>query len=399
MKAVDSEEAANRLRRRKIIISVIVVSVGVHFLGGIGAAFWIMARYFDKPKASFEVKQPVKIDPEEREHRMEVAQLESLRPKPVMNNRIQSLRPTEFALPELPDLPTDQAMPIDTHALIADNMDTLSMARTGQGSGPGGGFFGGSGKAGSGFLEGTYYDFKFFENGKPSGLGEGGLIELLGRFANSWDASILAPYYRAPRKLYATRIVMPVMEAEDAPKAFKVNKPGSYWAVHYKGKVEAPEAGTYRFVGLADDFLLVRFGGRLVLDASIGEVAPAGRDGDLRLFAPFFKEGKHDEVYRNIIRGHRAGKTFEVRKGGVYDIEIVVGENPGGEFYAFLFMERVGANYAKDPQGQPIVPFFEMIEGESAKRMDGKVPPAAGTTEFWKPVPSTESLERSRFSP
>lgn len=192
---------------------------------------------------------------------------------------------------------------------------------------------------------------------------------------------------------------MPVMDAADAPKAFKVNKPGSYWAVHYKGKVRAPNDGTYRFVGVSDDFLLVRFDGRLVLDASISEVAPGGRGGDNRLFAPFFKEPKHNEVYRDIIGGHRVGRTFEVRKGQVYDIEIVTGENPGGEFYAFLFLERVGDNYPKDPAGQPVLPFFEMIQGESSKKLEGRIPPASPTIQFWPPVPTTDSLEKSRFNP
>ncbi len=98
---------------------------------------------------------------------------------------------------------------------------------------------------------------------------------------------------------------MPVMDAKDAPKAFKVNKPASYWAVHYRGKVRAPATGTYRFVGLADDFLLVRFGGRLVLDASIGNVAPDFPREETRLFAPFFSDERHDKVYREIIGGHR----------------------------------------------------------------------------------------------
>ena len=392
---VDPAQEAMRIRRRKIIISVIVVSLVIHLLGGIGATFWIIARYFEKPKATFELKQQIRIDPEERQHRVEMAEMESLRPKPVVNNRIQSLRPTSFALPELPQIPVEDTPPIDPNALITENMDSLVSARTGTGLGAGGGFFGGAGKAGSGLLEGTYYDFKFTDSGRDTEMDPERMAGILREFSDSWDTTVFDPYYRANRNLYASRTVMPAKDAQDAPKAFKVNKPGRLWVVHYKGKVRAPESGTYRFVGVADDYLLVRFNGRLVLDASIAPVGSMPGEQEIRPFAPYFDDPKLNEVYLEYIKGHRVGRTFEVRKGDVFDLEVLVGESPGGQFYAFLFIERVGGSYDKDPAGQPIVPFFEMIEGERGTKLDGKAPPASPGTEFWQPVATPESLGRS----
>lgn len=95
--------------------------------------------------------------------------------------------------------------------------------------------------------------------------------------------------------------------------------------------------------------------------------------------------------------------TFQIavldKSDEIYDIEILVGENPGGEFYAFLFLERLGEHYARDPAGQPILPFFEMVEEEKNERMQGFAPPFSPTREFWSPVPITENPTRSPLSP
>ena len=56
-KAVLDPQAAAKLRRRKIIISVIVASIGVHLLGGTLAGIWIVARYLLPTPATFEVKR------------------------------------------------------------------------------------------------------------------------------------------------------------------------------------------------------------------------------------------------------------------------------------------------------------------------------------------------------
>ena len=60
-KAVLDPQQAAKLRRRKIIISVIVASIGVHFLGAILAGVWIVARYLLPTPATFEVKKEIRI--------------------------------------------------------------------------------------------------------------------------------------------------------------------------------------------------------------------------------------------------------------------------------------------------------------------------------------------------
>lgn len=53
--ALDPQTQA-RLRRRRIIISVIVVSIAVHFIGAILAGVWIVARFILATPTTFEVK-------------------------------------------------------------------------------------------------------------------------------------------------------------------------------------------------------------------------------------------------------------------------------------------------------------------------------------------------------
>ena len=47
-----------------------------------------------------------------------------------------------------------------------------------------------------------------------------------------------------------------------------------------------------------------------------------------------------------------AGKSFKVKQGNVYPIEILISEIPGGEFGMTLLLEEVGmAPMSKDPNG------------------------------------------------
>lgn len=35
---------------RRLVLTVLLVCIGLHLLGGIGAAIWVVARYFDRPE-------------------------------------------------------------------------------------------------------------------------------------------------------------------------------------------------------------------------------------------------------------------------------------------------------------------------------------------------------------
>jgi len=140
---VDPQISA-KLRRRRLIISVLVVSLVVHLVGGIGAGVWIVARYFMPPAATFEVKKEIRIAAEEREHRMNMAEFDAGQPKPSFTDKMSSARPTEFALPDLPVMPVDAVTTVDPSDIVTDQLAGLGGTGGGEGSGSGGGGTGGS---------------------------------------------------------------------------------------------------------------------------------------------------------------------------------------------------------------------------------------------------------------
>lgn len=133
-----------RLRRRRIIISVILASVAVHFIGAIVAGVWIVARFILATPTTFEVKKQIRIAAEEREHRMNMAEFDAARPKPSFTDKMSTARPTEFSLPDLPVLPVDTALDIDPSDIVSDQLSALAGAGAGSGTGSGGGGKGGS---------------------------------------------------------------------------------------------------------------------------------------------------------------------------------------------------------------------------------------------------------------
>jgi hypothetical protein len=138
--AVLDPQKAAKLRRRKVIISVIVASIAVHFIGAILAGIWIVARYLLPTPATFEVKKEIRIAAEERQHRMNMDQFDALKPKPTFQDKMSTARPTEFSLPDLPAMPLDALASIDPSDIVSDQLDSLvGAAGAGAGTGTGGG--------------------------------------------------------------------------------------------------------------------------------------------------------------------------------------------------------------------------------------------------------------------
>jgi len=137
--ALDPQTQA-RLRRRRIIVSVIVASIALHFIGAILAGIWIVARFILATPTTFEVKKEIRIAAEEREHRMNMAEFDAARPKPSFTDKMSTARPTEFSLPDLPTLPIDAMAAVDPSDIVSNQLDSLSAAAgDGSGSGTGGG--------------------------------------------------------------------------------------------------------------------------------------------------------------------------------------------------------------------------------------------------------------------
>ena len=100
-------------RKRGLIVTIILGSIAVHAVGLVLFGLLKIAEYFKEPEATFTVEKRIVVPTQTREHKMNMAKHMAMTPKPVFDQKLVSIRPTEFALPELPEVPVDQMMTAD----------------------------------------------------------------------------------------------------------------------------------------------------------------------------------------------------------------------------------------------------------------------------------------------
>jgi hypothetical protein len=203
-------------------------------------------------------------------------------------------------------------------------------------------------------LIGMMYDIKqYLPNQPPSPFPDySAVVEAFLR--QHWDEAVLNRYYRVSRPLYTTQIFIPTMDAGLAPKAFgaeKTVKP-SQWIIHYKAEVSPPSAGTYRFWGAADDVLAVAVNGATELVCCRPDTH-VPNDGWTQNSTEIVPGSEGDDPLR-------PGDWFTLGDGEIMDLDVIIGERPGGLFNAYLLVEKKGENYQKDAQGHPILPIFQV---------------------------------------
>ena len=208
-------------------------------------------------------------------------------------------------------------------------------------------------------FEGTFYSFAYDRRMKKTSVTTESIKEILRRFIESgWNPMIFTPYFRSPQKLYTTQIFVPTIYSEFGPSNFGIPSGPDFdpylWCVHYKGKIARKEGGRFRFWGLGDDFLLVQMNGKLVFDGS----HPA-HTGDISDF-----EYDSDENDQYVIGKEYAfvGQWFDLEPGIPVNMEVLLGEIPGGSFCAYLLVEQEGEDYERNRSGLPILPVFKTAE-------------------------------------
>jgi hypothetical protein len=214
--------------------------------------------------------------------------------------------------------------------------------------------------AGEAAFTGIFYDLKKTQDGTVSDVNVQNYWGVLDEFiAKGWDETVLNRYYRASRALSTTQIFIPYMAADRAPAAFGVQKTVSQsrWVIHYKAQVSPPTTGRYRFWGASDDIIAVAVDSKNVLvkpfHADTAQRFP--RSNWLRTEAtnPSGVQAASDVL--------RAGDWMNLRADQIYDLDVLIGELPGGQFFAFLLCEKEGEKYATEGERKaPILPIFQV---------------------------------------
>jgi hypothetical protein len=257
---------------------------------------------------------------------------------------------------------------VDTSTMLSQTLNRMSdqMAKgTGldaagggnRSDGDGSGY--GSSSGGEDGFVGTIYDLKQSPDGKPTDMAENASevgaamdpnwetspatrsqLDLLRNFIKSWNPDLLQDYYKAPITLTATQLCIPVGPSENAPKAFKVEGTihARRWIIIYHAKIVAPESGTYRFIGYGDDFLVVRIDDKNVLDASLDNYGEALEPE---------ANGKDDVGAHGGDKSYTCGSWFEMEAGLSVDMQVLIGEGPGGESGFVLMIQKQGDDSTK----------------------------------------------------
>ncbi|MEI8339983.1 MAG: hypothetical protein WCH43_00405 [Verrucomicrobiota bacterium] len=332
------------------------LSIAVHFLFGLFATWYVVQRIEAKPKLSFQAGgQGAKATNRVTEHKVQLAK------KNTLSATAQSKRITTTAVSArvaLPSIP----MPMDNMASPARMGGAdgagVSFAAAPMGLGPGGGtaggiaipFFGFRSNKGVGVgLEGWFYDLKTDHAGKKIPIGNNYYEKIAAFLDDDWNPRVFKSYFKSKTALYTPQIYVPVSLSEMAGKCFGQDKvEANFWVVHYKGSCMAPKAGTFRFVGLGDNVLVVRLNKHIVIDyrASLPPgVAPAGGQAAAGGLASA-NNSASDLGPAGPNWPMVGGKWFDVREGDLLEIEVLIGDS-GGFFSAYLFIEEKGAHYAK----------------------------------------------------
>lgn len=296
-------------------------------------------------------------------------------------NVIAALTTAPTAIP-VPETPVDQfAEEFGAGVGIGD--DWAGGGFDGDGGGGGGAFGSRSGPG----LVGTFYDLKQNSKGQPTKMAiqpfeQGGNFDVGAPVNGVYDENLKTAirrdlsesafdeFFRAPTQLRLTQFCVPRLLAEEAPKSFDISEvKGRRWVVSYHGTVTPAESGRFRFVGFADDVLVVLINDRVVLDGSLA--------------SPMGAERRNSIQQQDTIGGWPSyvGNWVTVRAGQKVDMKILIGERPGGHFSGYLLLEKNDAEYQTDAKGSPILPLFKLLPGPMPER-GGGVPPLAPDTSW-----------------
>lgn len=348
---------SQRLLRRPFLL-ILLGSLALHLIAGVILGSWKIFTILTKDEAELSVFVPPEaIQPKQREYQLKTM-------------RSQQTTALSTQVPISVDLPSDLNLPkIDVPKPDTSRSNIKARGTAGDIGGNLGGGAGGSGFATlfgntsplAGALKGTLIDFKqdrYRENPPNQGWMEAGKD-----FLRNYKLREFRKFFNAPQKLYATHFYIPLMNANEAPRAYGVENlvEPSQWVAVYQGKFRSVSGGEFRFVGTADDILIVGVSGKTVLSAGFTESNPSGwRPRE----EPHFAGPPVSEYLPKLT----AGDWFKLPAREPVDLTVTIGEMPGGEFATYLFIEEKGVEYEKTAEGRPILPVFKLKDLSQAER-------------------------------
>jgi hypothetical protein len=264
---------------------------------------------------------------------------------------------------------------------------------TGPGSGPGvgKGFVDtspfGSKQEVAGALPGRFYDFKQTREGKPV---EGYDVASREHFTDrvikiqesDFRPTAFKKFFEAPDSLYLSQIAIALTDAGSAPKYFNVAdkvKP-SGWLIHYHGNVVANRDITVRFVGVGDDYISVFVKGKPRMINAWPDIRQTVM-GRWKPDDPAESEATPLPGCPLVI-----GDWVKFRRGEKVELDIAIGERPGGKVGFVLMTEEKDVQYRTMSNGAKILPLFttEPISEQAHQRVVKDFP----SWEFeWEKVP------------
>lgn len=277
----------------------------------------------------------------------------------------------EKDLPEIPspgevfDLEPDKvvqiASPVTMNAVVG------KVRLRGLDNGEGGDFGmrigeGGRGHYLDGALVGRIIDFKRKRDGsmREDYTDEGYWADVRKVVAADFSEAAMDEYYRPKKEMAFTHLLMRRQPAENAPKAFGVEREMTSrgWAIYYRGEIEPGKSSRYRFVGYFDDQLVVRINRKVVLEANWGG-GKKPRPRRITGWTPSDREhlGKW-AGFHGIVSPLVPGDWFETKAGEKFFVEIMIGERAGSKVGGLLLIEEAGVQYPLDHVGRPVFPIF-----------------------------------------
>ena len=368
LRPVRDDISARRKRWwRRHSASVLAVSVAVHLLFALVAGYFIVQHFTVVAPPQRPVAPPSPPSPPNPRHPA-VSPPAPLQHVVTTSISTVTLPETTSVSPEVP-LPVLPSAPAVPGVGLATNLQNIDIA-TAQGPSP----FGRP-EIRDG-LRGRFFDLKQDRFGRSTGMTMDGYSSTVEAFVKQgWqDRDLTRRFLSSPDStLGIHRFFIPSVDAAQGPAAFRMEKKvePTMWLAHYRGTVVAPVSGRYHFVGAGDDVMLVALGGRLVLD----------RCYNLRIKDAAIN---YDYGYSGIPKGFARGDAMDIVAARPYPIDVLIGEEPGGKFFAFLFLEKEGETYPKDGHGNSILPVFQVKMEPLPVSADGvKLPPFDPEPKAW----------------